>query len=265
MEKYAYITAITNKSYLLGLRTLAKTLRHKGTTIPLYVMMPEKCRNSELHSEVIKLNLDIIFLPDIRVDSTYSANNKMAHWNDTFFKLNVAQLIQFSKIVFLDADMIILKNIDHLFAYPSLSATTGGKSAHPEWKEFNSGIMALKPSDELFQGLIECIVPAIERKNALNMGYGDQDVFNQYYPDWMNDPQHDFGERYNVEHCFVDDYMRVTGSNSFDEIYVLHFIGANKIWNKSVVQLMRMFHGLRHDKKRFELKACLLYLRCLYL
>lgn len=265
MENYAYVTAITNKRYLGGVKTLVKSLRRTGTTIPLRIMMPKKCCDSDLHREVAKLNLEIIFLPDIELDSEYCENNRMAHWNNTFFKLNVAQLVQFTKIIFLDADMIILKNIDHLFAYPSISATTGGKSAHPEWEEFNSGIMVLEPSHELFQSLVECIVPAIERKTALKLGYGDQDVFNQYYPDWKNDPQHNFGECYNVEHCFVDDYVKVTGSNRFDEIYVLHFIGENKIWNKSFIQLIQMFHGLTHDKKYHEWKACLLYLKYLYL
>ena len=206
----------------------------------------------------------MIFLPDIKIESTYRANNKMAHWNDTFFKLNVARLDQFKKIVFLDADMIILKNIDHLFEYPSISATTGGKSAHPEWEEFNSGIMVLEPSIRIYQDLVECIVPAIERKTAQNQGFGDQDVFNQFYPDWKDNPQHNFGECYNVEHCFADDFMRVTGTNSFDGVYVLHFIGGDKIWNKNAVQLVQMFHGLIHDKKYYELKACLLYLKYQY-
>lgn len=150
-----------------------KSLERTGTQIPLYVMMPEKCRGSELHRKIVKLNHEIIFLPDIEIESTYRANNKKTHWNDTFFKLNVARLDQFQKIVFLNADMIVLKNINHLFEYPGISATTGGKYAHPEWEEFNSGIMVLEPSNRIYQDLVECIVPAIERKTAQNQGFGD--------------------------------------------------------------------------------------------
>ena len=226
-------------------------------------MLPDNCRNSDLHRKIQKYGAGIIFAPEIEIHAVYNQNNKMTHWNHTFFKLNVANLTQFDKVVFLDADMIVLKNLDHLFSYSSISATTGGKAAHPEWTEFNSGIMVIEPAVALYNKLIDCIVPAIERKTAQNLGYGDQDVFNQCFPDWNNHPELNFGEQYNVEHCFIDNYMKASNTNNFDDIYVLHFIGAQKIWNKNVIQLLRMFHGLIHDKKYYEIRACLLYLKYL--
>lgn len=247
-----------------GVKTLIKSWCKTKPEFPMYVMMPDRCKNSDLHSEVLKLGMEIIFAPDIEIQSDHIKNNKISHWNETFFKLNIAHLNQFSKIIFLDADMIVLRNIDHLFNYPSISATTGGKTAHPEWTEFNSGIMVLEPSDSFFHGLLNSIVPAIERKIALDLGYGDQDVFNQYCSGWIQGSDHDFGEQYNVEHCFVDEYMKATGFKNFEEIYVFHFIGGNKIWNKNIVQLIRMFHGLVHDGKFYEIKACLLYLKYLH-
>lgn len=252
-------------SGIWGVKALCKSLRKTNTSIPIYILMPEECRNSELYYDIQKLQAEIIFCPYIEIAQNYTNNNKVGYWNETFFKLNIAHLIQFEKIVFLDADMIILKNIDLLFDYPSISATTGGKSAHPEWVEFNSGIMVLEPSEELYKSLVSCIVPAIERKQSMGLGFGDQDVFNQYYSEWINEKTHNFGEAYNVEHCFIDEYIRVNGKQSYKKIAVLHFIGSEKIWNKTMIQLMRMFHGLVHDKKTYELRACLKYLKYLYL
>ncbi len=265
MDNFAYVTAITNEKYYKGLKTLFKSLKATKTTFPLFVMMPEECRNSPLSENISKSGLPIIFCPKINISKNHTNDNVYKHWNETFFKLNIANLIQFNKIVFLDADMIVLKNIDHLFDYPSISATTGGKAAHPEWIEFNSGIMVMEPSSQLYEGLINCITPAITRKKASGQGYGDQDVFNQFFPEWKNEPKHNFGESYNAEHCFVDEFVKVHGKKSFKNIYVLHFIGGDKIWTKNTIQLIKMFHGLLHDKKFYEIKACIKYLKYLYL
>ena len=260
----AYITAITNAKYLKGLKVLAKSLSATKTVFSLSVIMPEEHFNGNLYKQIKKMGLEILLCPKIDIPLDYTKTNMNNHWNETFFKLNIANLTQFEKIVFLDSDMLILKNIDHLFSFPSISATIGGKSAHPEWMEFNSGIMVVEPSAYLYEGLMECIIPASERRRALGLGYGDQDVFNQFYPEWKTCSGHNFGELYNVLHCFVDAYVRVHGKRSYQSIHVLHFIGSEKIWNKSMIQLIRMFHGLFHDRKFYEIRACLKYLKYLY-
>lgn len=260
-----YITAITNEKYLKGLKVLSKSLSATKTKFSLMVMIPEEHRGGKLCKQVEKLKLPVLFCPNITIPKKHSDDNVFNHWNETFFKLNVAKLTQFKKIIFLDSDMLILKNIDDLFDFPSISATTGGKCAHPEWNEFNSGIMVIEPSTHLYEGLKKCIIPAIERKKALGLGFGDQDVFNQFYPEWKKNFGHDFGESYNVEHCFIDAYIEVHGKKSYKDIHVLHFIGSEKIWSKNISQLIKMFHGLLHDKKYYEIRACLKYLKHLYI
>ena len=69
----------------------------------------------------------------------------------TFSKLHAWRLTQYSKCVFLDADALVLQNVDELFDREELSAA-------PDigWPDcFNSGVFVFEPSLETFRNLLD--------------------------------------------------------------------------------------------------------------
>lgn len=69
----------------------------------------------------------------------------------TYTKLNAWRLTQFDKCVFLDADTLVLRNVDELFDRPEMSAA-------PDigWPDcFNSGVFVFVPSETTYQALIQ--------------------------------------------------------------------------------------------------------------
>ncbi len=69
----------------------------------------------------------------------------------TYSKLHVWRLEEYCKCVFLDADTIVLSNVDELFERDEFSAA-------PDigWPDlFNSGVFVLKPNAETFTSLTE--------------------------------------------------------------------------------------------------------------
>ena len=69
----------------------------------------------------------------------------------TFTKLAVWTLVRYSKCVYLDADTLVLANVDELFQRDELSAA-------PDigWPDcFNSGVFVFRPSMETFRSLVE--------------------------------------------------------------------------------------------------------------
>lgn len=69
----------------------------------------------------------------------------------TFSKLHIWRLIQFQKGVFLDADTLVLSNVDTLFDYEELSA-----APDVGWPDiFNSGVFVFRPSLATFQKLVD--------------------------------------------------------------------------------------------------------------
>ena len=68
----------------------------------------------------------------------------------TFSKLHAWRLTRYSKCVFLDADTLVLENVDELFDREELSAA-------PDigWPDcFNSGVFVYQPSLETFSNLL---------------------------------------------------------------------------------------------------------------
>ena len=68
----------------------------------------------------------------------------------TFTKVAVWTLTQYSKCVFLDADTLVLQNVDELFLREELSA-----APDVGWPDcFNSGVFVFRPSQDTFTSLI---------------------------------------------------------------------------------------------------------------
>ena len=69
----------------------------------------------------------------------------------TFTKLQAWRLVQFQKCVFLDADTLVLDNVDELFERDELSA-----APDVGWPDcFNSGVFVFAPSLDTYSKLIE--------------------------------------------------------------------------------------------------------------
>ena len=69
----------------------------------------------------------------------------------TFSKIHAWRLTQYSKCVFLDADTLVLENVDELFDREELSAA-------PDigWPDcFNSGVFVFEPSIQTFINLLD--------------------------------------------------------------------------------------------------------------
>lgn len=258
-KKYAYISVLSSDNFFPGLKNLIRSVKRTKPIYAFYVLMPISS-SAKLQNKVSKLGVQVILSEDITLSCADQLSNTVQHWNNTFFKLNILNLTQFDKLVYLDSDMLVIKNLDHLFSYPSFSATTGGKAAHPEWTEFNSGIMVLSPNQDQFKRLIECIPSAIQRKKQANAGFGDQDVFNDFFPEWSNHPSHKFPESYNAISIFLDALMAHDHLTSLNQLHVIHYIGSPKIWELSFFRKLRIIRSCYINNKKFEAQAYLLYM-----
>ncbi|CAA7265924.1 unnamed protein product [Cyclocybe aegerita] len=132
-------------------------------------------------------------------------------------KLHIFRLTQFKKIIFLDADVLPVRPISHLFNIPHEFA------AAPDvgWPDiFNSGVLVLNPGEDKFTELYQLI------KSKPSWDGGDQGILNE----WRGDDWHRLSFTYNTTptaaYTYAPAYERF-GS----QISAIHFIGSNKPWN----------------------------------
>lgn len=231
-NKYTYMTLLGSDNYLKGTLALIKSLELQNTKYPITVLVTDNV-SDRVKSVLDHKHINYIIADKVNIsDNVRQRNIKsgFTNWSNTFSKLLIFGMTQFDKIVFLDSDMMVLKNLDHLFRKPHLSAVVAGKTypGNEEWKDLNSGIMVIVPKEEEDKKLINSL-----ENLPLKNGFGDQDVLQAYYPSWKKDKSLHLEEEYNVfakyEPYFLSTYPE-------KEIKVLHFVGKVKPWNMSKKQ-----------------------------
>ena len=109
----AYLTVLSSDSYLLGVLALYKSLFETKTNYPFYVAITDGLSKESV--DVLKNNNINLIKLDEKIDMPEKIKNKnckfgYSQWNNTLQKLGIFQLEQFNKIVYIDSDMMILRN-----------------------------------------------------------------------------------------------------------------------------------------------------------
>ncbi|KAL5004368.1 hypothetical protein ScPMuIL_017824 [Solemya velum] len=220
-EREAFVTLATNDTYALGCLVLGNSLQQASTTRKIVVLVTTGVSNSMRNqlSRVFDLVQEVNLL-----DSRDSSNLQLLGRPDlscTFTKLHCWRLTQFDKAVFLDADTLVLRNVDELFDREELSA-----SPDAGWPDcFNSGVFVYKPSEETYQSLLHF---------ALTQGSfdgGDQGMLNIYFRDWATkDISKHLPFIYNVVSQAFYSYLPAF-TQFKNDVKIVHFIGATKPWH----------------------------------
>lgn len=194
----------SSEDYVCGAIALAQSILQTNTTKDLVLLADHTiCHHSILGLQAagwkIK-RIDRIRSPNAKID----AYNK---WN--YSKLRIWQLIEYDKLIFIDSDFVVLRNIDHFFDYPQLSAAPNDK-----WL-FNSGIMLLEPSKCFFDYLMS------KRYTLKSYNGGDQGYLNEVLTWW---------HRLTLKLNFMKFFDKEGGERLVPEDrYTVHFLGT-KPW-----------------------------------
>lgn len=255
-----YITALTNERYIPGVMALVRSLKEVQTKYNIAIMIPES-RADDLVKKIKEYGIlkiegvRIIIKPDVEIPVDVEIPNY--YWKDTFFKLQAAKCTEYEKIILLDCDQMAVKNLDHLFEKKHLTSTTCGRCVHPDWISLSSGLLVIEPSVEFYEQLISCIKPAVNRRKQNGLNVGDQDVFQEVYPEWKNDSSLYITENYNICWGWIDILCRKEGY-SVKDFYMIHFPGKEKPWDNKknyywCIFIRYLFKG-KLDKLLYKVK-----------
>lgn len=136
----------------------------------------------------------------------------------TFTKIELWRQTQYSKIVYMDADVLALRAPDELLSLQEDFA------AAPDigWPDiFNSGVMVLRPNLQDYYAL-----RALAERGTSFDG-GDQGLLNTYFKRW-----HRLSFTYNCTPS--GNYQYMPAYRHFEStISLIHFIGSQKPWTQS--------------------------------
>ena len=230
MKEKTFITVLTSESYFEGVLALNESLKRVKAKYPLTVLINNNI-SKETENKLIEREMKIIRKENIKLDSNITKKNDVkntSYWNNTFDKLLIFELTEFEKLVYLDSDMYIRNNIDNLFEKDDMSAVID-KRYNPlileSWKKLNSGLMVIKPKENILEGLMEAL-RTVESKRET---FGDQDVLQEYYNNWDNKSELHLQDIYNVFFPYLDYHTHIQNMK-LEDISVVHFVFADKPW-----------------------------------
>jgi hypothetical protein len=195
--RQAFATLVTNDEYGLGALALARSLRWTKTEAQLVVLAtPEGQHLDELEREGCRIVP--VRQPEVsdafRERHSREALHRAAPFNkgnkpafhdpvDNFCKLELWKLEEYDKIVFLDADAIVVKPIDVLFKFPEFSGAPNLYEELADFHRLNSGVFVAEPSRATYESLVSALdQPGVFWRRT------DQTFLETYFPDWHKLP-----------------------------------------------------------------------------
>ncbi|TVY71258.1 Galactinol synthase, partial [Lachnellula suecica] len=119
LPKEAWVTLVTRASYLPGAILLAHSLQKSQSRYPLIILTTATIPTSQIEPVVRTLQNTIHFQIDALSPPPHNLPPSLIadRFADTWTKLRVFELYKYGceKLVFLDADMLVRRNMDELF------------------------------------------------------------------------------------------------------------------------------------------------------
>ncbi len=211
-NQHAYVSMIFgNDDYVPGLEVLGRSLSDTGTTIPRVAMVTADV-SAQARARLVAQGWEIREVEPIANPATALL---MARFGNVFTKLRAWGLTEYTKVVVLDADTLVVRNIDELFERPSLSAA-------PDFllpDRFNSGVMVLDPSTDVLEHMLS-VLPLFGSYDG-----GDQGFLNEVFEWYTMPPAHRLPSAYNTPQ-FIYQYIsghELLRDRLLGEIKIVHY------------------------------------------
>jgi alpha-N-acetylglucosamine transferase len=197
--RFAYVTLVTNADYALGARVLLQSIALTGTTADLVVLHTGGAPAADM-VPLADLGARLIRTDLLATSDAFNAAHARARLHgaapftkgekppfhtplDNFAKLRLWQLTDYERVVFLDADTLMLRNCDKLFGYPEFSAAPNVYESLADFHRLNSGVFVAKPDPATFARMMQMLdqPDAFWRRT-------DQTFLQSFFPDWHGLP-----------------------------------------------------------------------------
>ncbi|XP_039135127.1 inositol phosphorylceramide glucuronosyltransferase 1 [Dioscorea cayenensis subsp. rotundata] len=165
----AYVTLLYGDEFLLGVRVLGKSIRDTGSTRDMVVLVSDGV--SDYAKQLLKADGWMVELISLLANPNQVRPQRF--WG-VYTKLKIFNMTRYKKVVYLDADTIVLKNIDELFKCGKFCANL----KHSE--RLNSGVMVVEPSEAVFKDMMSKV------NTLYSYTGGDQGFLNTYYAGFPN-------------------------------------------------------------------------------
>lgn len=214
LQEVRAFATFCNDEFVPGALALASSLRSHGNTAPLVVMhLGDLSSTSESALSAVAgvqlRKVTPVENPHQKADPRFSL---------VFSKLQVFSLFEFDKVVFLDADALVLGNLDALLDEVADFAAAPDHGIGLRKGEFNSGVFVCRPNAAVHADLLSKVTSLGSRDG------GDQGFLNEYF----RGTARYIGREFNTLKRLWWHFPQLC---DLEKVRVLHFVGA-KPWHQ---------------------------------
>tara|TARA_Y200000002_G_C22655783_1_gene653407 strand:- start:14 stop:844 length:831 start_codon:yes stop_codon:yes gene_type:complete len=222
---YVYVNLIYGDDNETFLNTLIFIISLKKTNPKYKIIL---CHTNDISKNKLKI-LKKYYYKLIIIDYINVEGILKERFTKIFTKLEIFRLIQFDKILFLDTDMYVLKNIDHIFSLNTPAAMIISPNLNYKHNQsiiignsiINAGFMLLKPNLNDYNKMIQ----KLKTYNFSDPNL-EQKFLSVYYKKWNN-----ISYLYNFQFALI--YIEGKRSETykktnFDNIFVIHYSSKKK-------------------------------------
>lgn len=195
----AYVTLVTNRDYARGAAALIRSLRQTGTRADCVVLYTGGVAAEDL-AELEHIGARLVRTELLPTSAAFNAAHarKALHGAapftkgekpqfhtplDNFAKLRLWQMTEYQRVVFIDADALVIQNCDRLFEYPEFCAAPNVYESLGDFHRLNSGVFTARPSEATFAAMLARLdQPGVFWRRT------DQTFLESYFPDWHGLP-----------------------------------------------------------------------------
>ncbi|KAK0744688.1 nucleotide-diphospho-sugar transferase [Apiosordaria backusii] len=175
-SRFAYLQYVTNSHYLCNSVMLFEQLHQHGSKADRVMMYPVGMFNLEAGEKLLLKARDEF---DVRLVPVSVRHKKTADatWAESFTKLLAFNQTEYSRVLSLDSDAVLLDSLDELFTLPaSPVAMPRAYWLYPDEKKLASHILLVEPSAVEFQRVLDATNEGGENEY-------DMEILNTLYKD----------------------------------------------------------------------------------
>lgn len=239
MKNYAYVTLLTNDAYAPMAVALFLCNKLVKSDYPLYCIVTPEVSQKVLEA-FDKIGFNYFLRPNFPVpQNIIDINNSKYYypkWAPCFNKFWLFEL-PFDKVIYLDSDLFVVKNIDELFDcedYTAAPDTNGIEYEHlmkdamhenPAYRNyFNAGLLVLTPSKYTFEEIRQELA-AWDQYHCNDQNF----LALKMIPEWKDRPNLQLSPIYNLMAPFAVQYFDSQKEYTPLDVKVWHFCGKKPI------------------------------------
>jgi len=253
MKKYSYVSLICRNDYMPALVAMLDSFNQIKSKYQMTILVDKSI--SFENREIIRffgasvLEVEQLIPDGFTILETDVFNSETNSYPNTdarpassrvLLKLNIFGLTQFDKVVYLDADMLFVKNTDELFDWPSGSAVVdeGWAYVNKVDPQFNAGLIVVEPSVKLFNIIKNEVMSYSGKTNWEDILGRNEEIlddqiiiYNTIGKNWPHQDELHLPKFYNLQIAFYN--FSAVSLDELRKVKLLHISHGIRPWAKS--------------------------------